>query len=106
MHTTYEHPIYVHRSCSTTLCCCSQGFLADKDVQIAELHAELRELNDRIVRSNMDTEKTSVAALSRALEERDRQIDVLKKRLDEAAGDIRVDADLMAEVREELNRSE
>ena len=59
-----------------------------------------------IIASNMDTEKTSVAALSRALEERDRQIDTLKKRLDEAAGDILVDADLMDEVRLELKQSE
>ena len=85
---------------------CVQGFLADKDAQIAELHQELRDLNERLVASNMDTEKTSVAALSRALEERDRQIDTLKKRLDEAAGDILVDADLMDEVRLELKQSE
>ena len=89
------------------MCCvCVQGFLADKDAQIAELHQELRDLNERLVASNMDTEKPSVAALSRALEERDRQIDPLKKRLDEAAGDILVDADLMDEVRLELKQSE
>ena len=81
-----------------------QGFLAEKDEQIGELHQQVREMQDRLVAANMDTEKASVSALTRALEDRDRQIESLQRRLDEAAGDFQVDADLMEEVRNELQK--
>ena len=79
--------------------------MAEKDAQIAGLQEQNKHMHDSVIAANMDSEKTSVAALTNALEDRDRQIDMLKRRLDEAAGDIMVDADLMDEVRQELNRS-
>ena len=83
---------------------CAQGFLAEKDDQIGELHEQVREMQERLVAANMDTEKASVSALSRALEDRDRQIETLQRRLQDAAGDFQVDADLMEEVRHELQK--
>ena len=82
----------------------AQGFLAEKDDQIGELHEQVREMQERLVAANMDTEKASVSALSRALEDRDRQIETLQRRLQDAAGDFQVDADLMEEVRHELQK--
>ena len=61
-------------------------------------------MQERLVAANMDTEKASVSALSRALEDRDRQIETLQRRLQDAAGDFQVDADLMEEVRHELQK--
>ena len=69
-----------------------------------KLEEEMLHLRDQLIAANMDSEKTSVAALSKALEDRDRQINELKRRMEEIVGDMESDAALMEDCRHEMSR--
>ena len=63
-------------------------------------------LRDQLIAANIDSEKASVAALTKAVEERDRKIVVLKKKLDEAVSDMESNVALMEDVRNNMQRGE
>ena len=73
---------------------------------ILKLEEEMLNLRDQLIAANMDSEKTSVAALSKALEDRDRQINELKQRMELMVGEMESDAALMEDCRNEMTRGE
>jgi molybdopterin biosynthesis enzyme MoaB len=52
----------------------------------------------------MDTEKTSVAVLTKACGERDKQIEILQHQLDQATTDIELNLSIIDDLRNELNK--
>jgi chromosome segregation ATPase len=82
----------------------NKGILADKDMRIQEQQEQILQMRDQLIAANMDSEKASVAALSKALEERDKQIATLRRQLEEATEGMHEDAAMMAEIRNEMTK--
>ncbi|XP_071791224.1 centrosomal protein of 290 kDa-like [Asterias amurensis] len=72
-----------------------KDLLSEKDEKIEEVISENRHLKEMLTAAQMDTDKTSVVALSKALEDKDKQLDSLKKQLE-------ISADEMAELTNQL----
>ncbi|ELU00323.1 hypothetical protein CAPTEDRAFT_217708, partial [Capitella teleta] len=82
-----------------------KGVLADKDERIYSLQEQLVQMREQLVAANMDTEKASVSMLTKALEERDKQIAVLQVRVDEAAIALEGNAALMEDFNSHMNKN-
>ncbi|XP_076362477.1 centrosomal protein of 290 kDa-like isoform X2 [Tachypleus tridentatus] len=62
--------------------------LMSKDEEIAKLQDLVRDLKTQAAVARLDAEKTTLAVLTKAIEERDQQIITLKQQLDQATKDI------------------
>ncbi|XP_077999910.1 centrosomal protein of 290 kDa-like [Glandiceps talaboti] len=73
--------------------------LAEKDEEIEELNNIVSQQRDQLTAAQVDTDKTSVVALSMALQEKNQLIEQLQKQLEDYADRMEDDAALMDELR-------
>ena len=59
-------------------------------------------MKETLIVANMDSEKHSVAMLTKALEERDRQIEELNSRVENASSDMKTNTKLMKDMEDRL----
>lgn len=85
--------------------CSLQVILQDKDQTIVEQQEEVFRLREHLIAANMDSDKASVAALSKVIKEKDRQIDELTEQMKVYADDLDNNAAIIEDLRSELHRS-
>ncbi|XP_070533170.1 centrosomal protein of 290 kDa-like [Ptychodera flava] len=73
--------------------------LAEKDEEIAELNKILSQQRDQLTQAQVDTDKTSVVALSQALQEKNQLIEQLQKQLEDYADKMEEESALLDEFR-------
>jgi hypothetical protein len=59
--------------------------IAAKEDEIKKLRDLVIQMKDSITKAQVDSDKASVSVLTKALQEKDKQIDILKKQIDEYA---------------------
>jgi len=75
------------------------GILAEKDDTILHLQRQVMKMREDLVAANMDSGKKSVEVLSKALDERDKQIEMLSSQLKATVTDLHDNAALLDDVR-------
>ena len=78
--------------------------MGGKEDAIVDLQGQVMRLKEQLVAANMDTEKASVSALTKAVEDRDRKIEALRTRLNEAVSDMESNVALMEDVRNVMQK--
>ncbi|XP_055954901.1 centrosomal protein of 290 kDa [Patella vulgata] len=78
--------------------------MSDKDQQISELREQVFKLREQLIAANMDTDKASVAALSQATKDKDKQIEELTEKISQYVSDMEANAAIIEDLRNELNR--
>ena len=73
--------------------------LAEKDDTILHLQRQVMKMREDLVAANMDSERKSVAVLSKALDDRDKQIEMLSSQLKTTVSDLHDNAALIDDVR-------
>ena len=76
--------------------------LHEREDLINQLELDKMELKEQLVASNMDGERASMAMLTKALQEKDRQIENLQSRVKTCADDMDSNAALMEDVHSTL----
>jgi restriction endonuclease S subunit len=79
--------------------------LQDKDQTIIDQQEEVFRLREQLIAANMDSDKASVAALSKVIKEKDRQIEELTEQMKVYADDLDNNAAVIEDLRSELHRS-
>ncbi|CAH1800117.1 unnamed protein product [Owenia fusiformis] len=78
--------------------------IAEKDEEVLEYQDEVTRLRQELIAKNMDTDKASVAVLTKAVEERDKQIEIMKLQVDQAAADFETNTAIIEDLKQELNK--
>ncbi|KAL3881749.1 hypothetical protein ACJMK2_028144 [Sinanodonta woodiana] len=79
--------------------------LQDKDQTILEQQEQIFHLRDQLIAANMDTDKTSVAALSRVVKEKDKQIEELTGQIKTYVDEMETNAAIIDDLRQELEKT-
>ncbi|XP_053396760.1 centrosomal protein of 290 kDa-like [Mercenaria mercenaria] len=79
--------------------------LQDKDQSIVDQQEEIFRLREQLIAANMDSDKASVAALSKVIKEKDRQIEELTEQMKVYADDLDNNAAIIEDLRSELHRT-
>ena len=82
----------------------SQLILQDKDQTILDQREQLFRLQEQVIAMNMDTDKASVAAMSRIVKEKDKQIEELSEQLKVYADDLDNNAAIIEDLRAEIQK--
>lgn len=82
-----------------------QLILQDKDQTILEQQDQIFRLREQLIAANMDSDKASVAALSKVIKEKDRQIDELTEQIKTYADDLDNNAAIIEDLRAEIQKS-
>ena len=78
--------------------------LQDKDQTIVEQQDQIFRLREQIIAMNMDSDKSSVAAMSRIVKEKDSQIEELAEQLKTYADDLDNNAAIIEDLRAEIQK--
>lgn len=82
-----------------------QEILSQKDAVIVELQGKNFALNENLIAATMDTDKASVAALSKVIKDKDKQIEELTDQIKVYVDEMEANAALMEDMKGELQRS-
>lgn len=76
--------------------------MKSKDDEIAQYKAQVDKLHQDIAEYSVDTDRASVAALTRLVEDRDKQIQLLKNQLIKATNDMTKTTELVESLQEQM----
>ncbi|XP_071137463.1 centrosomal protein of 290 kDa-like isoform X1 [Mytilus edulis] len=79
--------------------------LSQKDAVIVELQGKNFALNENLIAATMDTDKASVAALSKVIKDKDKQIEELTDQIKVYVDEMEANAALMEDMKGELQRT-
>ena len=82
-----------------------QGILNEKDAVIVELQAKNFALNENLIAATMDTDKASVAALSKVIKDKDKQIEELMDQIKVYVDEMEANTAIIEDMKGELQRS-
>ena len=82
-----------------------QEILNEKDALIVELQAKNFALNENLIAATMDTDKASVAALSKVIKDKDKQIEELMDQIKVYVDEMEANTAIIEDMKGELQRS-
>ena len=82
-----------------------QEILNEKDAVIVELQAKNFALNENLIAATMDTDKASVAALSKVIKDKDKQIEELMDQIKVYVDEMEANTAIIEDMKGELQRS-
>lgn len=82
-----------------------QEILNEKDAIIVELQAKNFALNENLIAATMDTDKASVAALSKVIKDKDKQIEELMDQIKVYVDEMEANTAIIEDMKGELQRS-
>ncbi|CAC5417989.1 unnamed protein product [Mytilus coruscus] len=82
-----------------------RDILTQKDAVIIELQGKNFALNENLIAATMDTDKASVAALSKVIKDKDKQIEELTDQIKVYVDEMEANAALMEDMKGELQRT-
>ena len=79
--------------------------MQEKDQVILDLEEQAIHLRDQLIAANMDADKASVAALSKVVKEKDRQIEELTEQIKQYVDEMEANAAVIEDLQAELRKS-